>query len=148
VLLKIAVSAANASSSLTAPVNSLDSIAITPGNLVAEGGPTIQVNTEAMDPPIESGTPAGAVVDSQMEMSRTLERTEEALDAVKIWGSAVDIIKRVMDAVSPIAEVRQLSGLPIFPDLTSALQLNPYAKVAWSVLSVVPQVHLLDTRRI
>jgi hypothetical protein len=161
VLLKITVSAVNASSSLTAPVNSPSSIAITPGNLVAEGGPTVQVNTEAMssttvtaplfqtgDLPIESGTPAGAVVDSQMEMSRTLERTEEALDTVKTWGSAVDIIKRVMDAVSPIAEVRQLSGLPIFADLTSALQLNPYAKLAWSLLSVIPQVHLLDMRRI
>jgi hypothetical protein len=161
VLLKIVVSAANASSSLTALVNSPNSIAITLGNPVAEGGPTVPVNTETMastaitaplsgtgDLPIESGTPVGAVVDSQVEMSRTLDRTEEALDTVKTWGSAVDIIKRVMDAVSSIAGVCQISGLPIFSELTSALQLNPYAKLAWSLLSMIPQVHLLDMRRI
>jgi hypothetical protein len=127
VLLNITVSTEDASSSLTAPTNSQNLIVTTPGNAVAEGGPTVQVNTETMastavtaplsridDLPIESGTPAGAVADSQTEMLRALDRTEEALDMVKTWSSAVDIIKRVMDAVSPIAEVCQMSSLPIF----------------------------------
>jgi hypothetical protein len=49
-----------------------------------------------------------------MEVSRTLDRAEEAMNTVKTWKNAVAIIKRVMDAVSPIAEVCPMSE-SLFP---------------------------------
>jgi hypothetical protein len=45
---------------------------------------------------------------SQSEMSRTLGRAEEAMEAmdtIKAWKKAIDVMKQVMDTVDPIAEV-------------------------------------------
>jgi hypothetical protein len=81
------------------------------------------------------------------ETSRaTLRRAEEAIDkinAVTTWKSAVAVIKRVMDTVTPIAAVWPVSFLSINPELIAVLQLNPYASLAWSLLSKIPEVHLL-----
>jgi hypothetical protein len=102
--------------------------------------------------PIESG-PAGQPIagGSQTEMSRdTIRRAQEAvdnIDTIKTWKSAVNVIKWVMDTVSPIAAVSPVSFLLIRPDLTSAVQLNPYAKLAWSMLSKIPEVRLLVLSR-
>jgi hypothetical protein len=47
---------------------------------------------------------------SQTEVSDTaLHRAEESIDMMETWSSAVDVIKQVMDAVSPIAAVCTLS---------------------------------------
>jgi hypothetical protein len=59
----------------------------------------------SVDPPIESGTPAGPVAGSQTDISRSLDRAEEAMDTVKTWKSAVETIKQVMDIVTPIVKV-------------------------------------------
>jgi hypothetical protein len=98
---------------------------------VAEGSAvrlTVPSNTETMqltsfpahafpssqrgDLPIESGTPDRPVADrslNESETSRaTLSRAEEAINTmntIKTWSSAVNVIKRVMDTVSPIAAV-------------------------------------------
>jgi hypothetical protein len=70
----------------------------------------------------------------------TLGRAEEALDAMESWSSAVDIIKQVMDAVSSIAAVCPLSFCLFFSEPTPVLQLQPYANLAWSLLSKIPEV--------
>jgi hypothetical protein len=54
--------------------------------------------------PIENGTPVRPVANSQMEMSRMPDR-EEAMDTVKAWKNAVDLIERVMNTVRPTMEV-------------------------------------------
>ena len=93
--------------------------------------------------PIESGTPVAPIVDSQMEMSRTLDRAGEALDTVKTWKTTVSTIKCVMDTVSPILKVctKYLSPLS-FADFIPP-QLNPYASLAWSMFSKIPEVRVL-----
>jgi hypothetical protein len=62
---------------------------------------------------IQSGTLMGPIADSWTKMSRTLDRAEEAMDTVKTWKNAVDIIKRVMDTVSPVLEVCPISSFPV-----------------------------------
>jgi hypothetical protein len=64
------------------------------------------------DLPIESGTSVRPVEDrplNETETSRaTLSRAGEAMNTmntIKTWSSAVNVIKRVMDTVSPIAAV-------------------------------------------
>jgi hypothetical protein len=113
-------------------------------DLASEGG--------SMPPncPIDCG-PAGQPIagGSQMETSRdTIRRAQEAVDNIdtdtmKKWKSAVNAVQWVMDAVSTISEVNPVSSLLIRPDLTSDVQLHPCAKLAWSVLSKIPEVLLL-----
>jgi hypothetical protein len=115
----------NANSSTTAAGNILNRASVNLDNPAAEGSTarvTDQVNDETVQPtavtphqsplsqttdlPTMSDTPVGLVADSQAEMSRTaLRHAEEAIDAMKTWSSAVETVKRVMDAVSPIADV-------------------------------------------
>jgi hypothetical protein len=47
--------------------------------------------------------------DNEAEMlTAALSRAEDAINTMETWSSAVDVIKRVMDAVSPIAAVRYI----------------------------------------
>jgi hypothetical protein len=82
-----------------------------------------------------------------MEKSRgTIRRAQEAvdnIDTMKMWKNAVHAVKWVMDAVSQIAEVRPVSFMLIRLDLTAAVQLHPCAKLAWSILSKIPEVRFL-----
>jgi hypothetical protein len=92
---------ANASLSTTAAAHTPDSSTANPEDPIAEGGappPTDQANSEAIQA-LEGGA------DSQREVLRTLDCAEEAMDAVKTWKNAIDIIKRVMDTVNPILDV-------------------------------------------
>ncbi len=61
--------------------------------------------------------------DSQAEMSsiekalialRHADETKKPIDRKNTWKGAVSRIKWVMDTVSPIAEVRAISILPLF----------------------------------
>jgi hypothetical protein len=128
-------------------------------DLVAEevvSCPTVQSTSQVMSPtevtvplslsqthdlPIKRGTP----VDSQAEMSHTLDHTQQVVDAMKSWESAVGVIKQVMDLVGPIVNVLYLTSfLPVFRQaLTSVLQLFPHAKTAWELLSKIPKVRLI-----
>jgi hypothetical protein len=121
------------SSSLAGAVDTPEPTTADPDNPVAEGGAarpqaTVQAYGETMQPtavatpqsrlsrpsglPVEVGTPVGPVLDSRTEGSGSaLHRAEEATDAMKTWNSAVGVIKRVMDTVSPIAEVCPISLL-------------------------------------
>jgi hypothetical protein len=96
------------------------------------------------DLPTGSGTPERPIAGSLTEKSRTtLHRAEKAMDTIKTWKSAVSVIRRVMDIGGPIAAVCPVSFLPIRPELISAAQLNPYASLAWSILSQIPEVRPL-----
>jgi hypothetical protein len=129
--LTIAVSA-NTSSSLTAAVNNPNPTTTDLDNPVVGGAarPAVRAYSETMQPravtaplsplsrpgdlPVEGSTAVRPVVDNQTEASRTvLHRTEEATNTMKTWNSAVEVIRRVMDAVNPIAEVCPISLLPI-----------------------------------
>jgi hypothetical protein len=89
--------------------------AASPCHIVQVDGETTQTtavtlsSSHAANLPIESDTPVRSVEDSQMKVSRTLDRAEEAMNMMKTWENAVAIIKRVMDAVSSIAEVCPMS---------------------------------------
>jgi hypothetical protein len=64
--------------------------------------------SQTLDLPTEGDTPVRPVAVSQSEMSRTLGRAEEAMEAmdtIKAWKTAIDVVKQVMDTVDPIAEV-------------------------------------------
>jgi hypothetical protein len=73
---------------------------------------------------------------------RRAQKAVDNIDTMKTWKSAVNVVKWVMEAVSPIAEVCPVSFLSNRP-LTSAVQLNPCAKLAWSTLSKIPDVSFL-----
>jgi hypothetical protein len=106
----------NASPSRIATVNTPN---LTLNNPDPEGGvthPIVQSDTEAAQPTVaapisdfsrtgdilvDSGNLVATVPDSQKGMSRHPDRTEEAMDAVATWESAVNIMKQVMDTVSP-----------------------------------------------
>ena len=96
-------------------------------------------------PSIENDTPMPR---SWEEMSPTEDplsvrhRADEAMKAIdrsKTWETAVKRINWVMDTLSPIAEVRTMSFLLSLTTLTS-IQLIPHAKMAHSLLSVIPKV--------
>jgi hypothetical protein len=125
-LLMITIST-NADSSLTTAVNTSNPVTTELDDPVTEGGavrPTIQFIHETRQPttvaapqsplsqthglPTEDNTPVRPGVVSEAEMSCTLGRAEEAMEAMdtmKAWKTAIDIVKQVMDTVDPIAEV-------------------------------------------
>jgi hypothetical protein len=129
-VLTITVSS-NASSSRTATVNTPN---LTPGNTVPEGGATrhiVKSDTETAQSTTVAaprsdfsgtadlrGTPVGTVPDSQPGMSSHPDRAEEAMDAVTIWKNAVDVMKQVVDTVSPT--VKPVCPIPFFSTIHRA----------------------------
>jgi hypothetical protein len=161
--LKITVSP-NPSPCLTAPVNTVNHTAIDLDSppVIEENAapPTVPVNGEIIQPalvtapllplsgtrdlPIESSTSVGPASDSQTEMPRiALRRAEEAVNTMESWGMAVGVVKQVMDAVSPVASVCPKLFCLFLAELISVLQLHPYASLAWSLLSKIPEVRHL-----
>jgi tagatose-1,6-bisphosphate aldolase non-catalytic subunit AgaZ/GatZ len=64
--------------------------------------------------PTEGDTAARLTVGTQAEILRTLDRAEEATEAmgtIKAWKTAIAVVKQVMDTVDPIAEVWLTSSL-------------------------------------
>jgi hypothetical protein len=107
---------------------------------------TINVSANASSSlPAPANTPSPTIAQpttvTQTEIA--LRRADEAVNAMETWSIAVDVIKRVMDAVSPIAAVCPTSFYLSFTELTPSLQLQPYASLAWSLLSTIPQVRLV-----
>jgi hypothetical protein len=153
----------NASRSPTARLNAVNRTAIDLDSLpVIEGNaapPTIQVKGETTqlavvtpplpplshtrDLPNESSISVRPASDSQAEIPGiAIRRAEEAIDTMETWGIAVGVVKQVMDAVGPIASVCP-KQFCFFAELTSVLQLHPYASLAWSLLSKIPEVRHL-----
>jgi hypothetical protein len=158
---------ANRNSSLNVAVHTPSPTTADLDNPATEGGATridVQLNSETIPSmtaatflsrtgalPVEIDTPpVPPVVGSQPEISRTaLLRAEQAItnvNTIKTWKSAVTNIKLVMDTVTPIAAVCPISFFSSVPELTSPLQLNPFAKLAWSLLSKIPEVHLIPSQ--
>jgi hypothetical protein len=136
-VLTITVSS-NTNSSRTATV---DTSNLRMDDRVAEGGATssiVQSDTEAAqitavpapishlsktdDTLIESGTSvsAGTVAACQPEtgISRPPDLAEEAIDTIKTWRSVVNIMKQVMDTVSPC--VKEVCLIPFFSTIHRA----------------------------
>jgi hypothetical protein len=60
------------------------------------------------DLPTGGNTPVGPVQDGHTEISRTVDRAEEAMkgmDTMTAWEGAIGVIKQVLDTIGPIADV-------------------------------------------
>lgn len=84
---------------------------------------------------------------SLIKMAQTgLDHADEvgkSIDSSTTWEGVLGRIKWVMDTLSPVAGVRVILVFP-FLSLTepTPIQLHPIAKMAYGVLSVIPQVRL------
>jgi hypothetical protein len=95
---------------ISASTNSLNAAATSPSpttttvdNPGDEGG-----GARPGDLPTGSNTPAGPVQDGHTEISRTVDRAEEAMkgmDTMTAWEGAIGVIKQVLDTIGPIADV-------------------------------------------
>jgi hypothetical protein len=134
---------------ITASTDSLNVAANTPSPTTAapddpgaeEGG------ARPGDLPTGGNTPVRPGTDGQTEMSRTLNRAEnamKAMDTMMAWKGAINVIKQVLDAIGPIADVCLTTILRTvcFAKLACVLQLLPHAQLAWKVLSKIPEVRL------
>jgi hypothetical protein len=92
---------------VTRPIDQADAEAAQPTTVTAP----ISDSSRMGDPLVDSGIPVGTVPDSQTGMSRHPDRAEEAMDAVTTWASAVNVMKQVMDTVSPIA--KEVCSIPV-----------------------------------
>src|SRR6266446_3895343 len=132
--------------------------ALTEGDHSPAGETTIlgRVQSTAVEPP--SSLPHHPSIENDTSMPRSREemsptedpvfarhRADETMKAIvpidgsKTWESAVKRINWVMVTLSPIAEVRMMPFLLSSTKLIST-QLFPHAKMAHSLLSVIPKV--------
>jgi hypothetical protein len=70
------------------------------------------------------------------------EKAKKSIGPSNSWGGVVGRIKWLMDTLAPIAGVRVIFVLSSFTNPTSRSQLHPIAQMAYSVISVIPQVPL------
>ena len=100
--------------------------------------------------PVEGVTPMSQdrgekspVEEAQIKLDLA-EQAKKLIDRSNTWGGVVGRIKWVMDTLSPVAGVRVIFDLLSFEltEPTARSQLHPIAQMAYSVLSVIPQVHL------
>ena len=149
IVLTITVSAST-SPSLAGVANTPNPTTTDLASPVTEGGATrpdlqssrevtqVTANYHPLSSPIKSDSPGRLAI---AEMSRdTLRRAEETVDTMKTWKTAVNVIKRVMDTVSPIAAVCPASFLSVRPELTCRCSVEPLCKSIWSMLSKIPEV--------
>jgi hypothetical protein len=83
-------------------------------------------------------------VDNHTDLSgAALRSAEKAINTIETWSSAAGVIKGVTDTVGPVATVCSIPVYSYFAELTRVSQLLPYASLAWSLLSKIPEVHFL-----
>jgi hypothetical protein len=129
---------ANTGSSLTGVVNTPNPTTADPAGLVTTGSNVLPIKGDIAGLP----TAGGPTVESRDRIRHAQEALDN-IDTMKTWNNAVNAVKLVMGTVSKIAEVCPVSFLLIRLELTSAAQLNPYASLAWNMLSKIPEVRLL-----
>ena len=80
---------------------------------------------------------------AQIGLDRAVQ-AEKSIEGSNTWQGVVEKIKWVMDTLSPVAGVRIMDLLFAYPRLSllALSQLNPIAKMAYGVLSVIPGVRL------
>ena len=83
-------------------------------------------------------SPPIAEISSAEGALRDANKVMKTMNLHDSWRNALTKLEWVMDVVSQIPDVRTL--LPTLTNLTSFWQLHPYAKMAWSVLSIIPKV--------
>ncbi len=91
------------------------------------------------DTPMQRGREEMSPTEDPLLARRHADEAMKTIDQSKTWESAVKRISWVMDKLSPIAEVRTM---PLLLSLTKLIstQLFPHAKMAHSLLSVIPKV--------
>jgi hypothetical protein len=129
---------ANTGSSLTGVVNTPNPTTADPASPVATRPNVLSIKRDITGLP----TAGGPTVEPHDRIRHAQEALDN-IDTMKTWKNAVNAVKWVMGTVSKIAEVCPVSFLLIRPELTSAAQLNPYATLAWNMLSKIPDVRLL-----
>jgi hypothetical protein len=86
-----------------------NAIVDTPGETMQSVAITLSPLSRKDDLPIESRDPMRSAPHSQIETSRTaLRRAEETIstiNTINTWKGAVNVVKWVMDTISPIAAV-------------------------------------------
>jgi len=80
------------------------------------GGPSHSTSREPVSPspdplPVETGTPIST--EKALIAVRSADEAKKTIDRVNTWKRAISRIKWVMNTVSPIAEVRAISILPL-----------------------------------
>ena len=98
--------------------------------------------------PVEISTPIPPVPDVQATMSpaenalRDADEATKAINLTSTWEGAVAGIKWVMDTVSPVAGVRRCAMYfyLMFDRADFRSQLNPYAQMAFGLVSAIPKV--------
>jgi hypothetical protein len=87
-------------------VSSSNVVVGTPDETMESVTTTMSPLSRRDDLPIESGDPVRSAPDSQIETSRTaLRRAEETINTINTWKGAVNVVKWVVDTISPIAAV-------------------------------------------
>ena len=111
-------------------------------------------STESEHPPdhllVEGVTPMPqdlgemSLVDEAQISLDLAEQAKKSINRSNSWEGVVGRIKWVMDTLSPVAGVRVIFDLLSFKltEPTARSQLHPIAQMAYSVLSVIPKVHL------
>ena len=92
------------------------------------------------DAPIPEGQAKMSLTKRVLIALRRADEAKEPIDQKNKWKGAVRRIKWVMDTVSPIAEVRTI--LPLLDRADFRSQLHPFAKMAYGLVSAIPEVHL------
>ncbi len=105
-----------------------------PGHLAVDIGTAIPQGQAEISP---SEKALLAVHDAE-EVMKPIEH----VNTVK-WRSVVSKIKWVMDTLSSVAEVRTISILPFRARANFRSQLHPYTKMAYELVSKIPEVQFL-----
>jgi hypothetical protein len=132
---------------ISASTTSLNAVATSPSHtMTALGNPGAEEGgARPGDLPTGGNTPVGPVQGGHTEISRTVDRAEEAMkgmDTMTAWEGAIGVIKQVLDTIGPIADVCLINCLRCFSELAFAPQLLPHAQLAWKLLSKIPEVRL------
>jgi hypothetical protein len=103
---------------ITTSTNSLNATATSPSPITTalDNPGAEEAGARPGDLPTGGDTPVGPGQDGHTEISRTVDRAEEAMnamDTMTAWKGAIGVIKQVLDAIGPIADVGLTSFLRI-----------------------------------
>ena len=78
------------------------------------------------------------VVTSAKRVEGAPEMASKVKNVYETWEIALDRVAGIVDVVDKIAEVASIPFITSNRTLTK-LQIHPYAKMAWSILSFIPK---------
>jgi hypothetical protein len=124
----------------TRPTIAQDSIETAP-SVVVTAPEYLSPPTDYVQVPIETGAAIPAMSPAENAL-RDADEATKAINLTSTWEGAIARIKWVMDTLSPVAGVRRRAMFLylMFDRADFCSQLNPYAQMAFSLLSAIPQV--------